>query len=74
MNKDLLRKNIQAYLEKTAAKLERFAKDKAEREQRVQYYQSWSSSRIQGMNPDDLYDYLSKLWAMQIWGSQFLSV
>ncbi len=70
MNKDLLRKHIQAYLEKCSANPEQFAKDKVEREERVHYYQSWSSSRMQGMTPDDLFEYLSKLWAMLIWGNK----
>ncbi len=41
-----------------------------ERADRVKYYQSWTKSRILQMNEEDLYDYISKLWAMLIWGNK----
>ncbi|QEC44691.1 hypothetical protein [Pseudobacter ginsenosidimutans] len=41
-----------------------------ERQQRVAYYQSYDRQRILNMTPDEVYTYLSQLWAMLIWGNK----
>jgi hypothetical protein len=38
--------------------------------ERPGYYQSWSRDRPLSMVEDDLYDYLSRLWAMLSWGNK----
>ena len=70
MNKQLLTKHIQPFLERyqnpTLEAQESF-KDRAER---VEYYQAWSKERLLKMTEDDFYEFLAKLWAMLIWGNK----
>ncbi len=70
MNTDLLRKHIKEYVQ-------HIQKDKllheqyiAERQERTDYYQSWTVERISSMNEEEFYEYISKLWAMLIWGNK----
>lgn len=44
--------------------------DIAERSQRIEYYQSWTKERLLAMSEEDLFDYLTKLWAMIMWGNK----
>lgn len=70
INKDLLRKHITSFLKKFSKEPERLKTDKSERDQRILYYQSWTKERILAMNEDDILEYISKLWAMLIWGNK----
>lgn len=49
---------------------EKHESDFAERQERTNYYQSWTEDRILKMNEDDLYEYIAGLWAMLIWGNK----
>ena len=39
-----------------------------ERNNRIKYYQSFTADKIKEMSVDDLYEYISNLWSMIIWG------
>lgn len=41
-----------------------------ERKQRLAFYQSFSREKILSMCEEDFYEYLSRLWAMVIWGNK----
>ncbi|MGD0258764.1 MAG: hypothetical protein ABSD29_02960 [Verrucomicrobiota bacterium] len=70
MNTDLLRKHIKNYLAKLTASPKKFDEDIKERQERAAYYKSWTTDKLRKMTKDDLAEYLSKLWAMRIWGNK----
>lgn len=70
MDKSLLQKHIKSFLNKLTNAPEKLKSDETERIDRVKYYQSWSKEKILKMTPEDLLEYLSKLWAMLIWGNK----
>ncbi len=70
MNRQKLGKHANAFVATVAAKPAEFEKDFQERQSIVSYYQSFSKRRISEMNEEDVYDYLSRLWAMLIWGNK----
>ena len=41
-----------------------------ERKERIAFYQSFSSDKLLTMTEDDFYKYISRLWAMIIWGNK----
>ena len=41
-----------------------------ERETRKDYYKSYDYEKIIGMSEEEFYEYISKLWAMIIWGNK----
>jgi hypothetical protein len=65
-----LKKHIDAYKPKFKKDHEKQINDLAQRKERIDYYQSWTKEKILAMTEDDLYDYISKLWAMLIWGNK----
>lgn len=70
MDSVLLRKQLRIYkqnLEKDPAK---HASDLAERTERIAYYQSWTKDLILAMTEEGFYEYITKLWAMLIWGNK----
>ena len=70
MNIDLLRKHIGRYTQNLAKNPEKQAEDLAERKERMDFYQSWTKERILSMSEEDFYSYISRLWAMLIWGNK----
>jgi len=70
MNTTLLQKHIKDYLAKLAATPQQFAADLKERQERAAYYQSWTAEKLHKMTKEELGEYLSKLWAMRIWGNK----
>lgn len=69
-NNDRLQKHLSDYLRKIATADSAFARIARERRDRVVYYQSWTADRLRAMSEEDLLEYLSKLWAMLIWGNK----
>ncbi len=41
-----------------------------ERLDSVKYYRAWNKEKLLAMSEDDLYEYISQLWAMLIWGNK----
>jgi len=70
MNKDLLRKHILKFVSDSKKNQKKFEKDFREREDLVNYYQSFKEERLLSMSEEDIYEYMSKLWAMLIWGNK----
>lgn len=70
MNKELLRNHIKEFVEKEGKRPERSNEDYQERLEFIEYYQSYTSDKILSMNEEDVYEYLSKLWAMLLWGNK----
>lgn len=71
MNYELLNEKLNEYLRKIeSANGEIEIQDLIEREEREKFYCSYTKERILSMDENDLYEYLSKLWAMIIWGNK----
>lgn len=70
MNNDLLKKKIQEYI--GVSKKEATEHDLAitERLEYVNQYNAFTKDRILSMDEDAIYEYLSPLWAMLIWGNK----
>jgi hypothetical protein len=66
---ELLRKHIKTWKAKLAQDPQRAALDKQERANRVVYYQAQTVDKIRHFSEDAFYEYISKLWAMLIWGN-----
>jgi hypothetical protein len=65
MDTQLLQKHIEKFIQSSDRKTHQ-----EERDERVIYYQSWTKKKILSMTEDDVYQYISKLWAMLIWGNK----
>ena len=65
-----LKKHVASYREYTEREPEEFAEASAERAERQAYYRSWTRERLLAMEPEEFEEYLSKLWAMLIWGNK----
>lgn len=48
----------------------KFVETLQERNDRVKYYQSFTADKIKNLNIDDMYEYISNLWSMLIWGNK----
>lgn len=70
LNQKILQTHINAYLRHTKNNATKFQADTEERKGRAEYYQGWSKARILKMDETDFADYLSRLWAMLIWGNK----
>lgn len=70
MDKSILQKHIKSFLKKIKDNPQKATVDRAERAKLVSIYQSWSSERILVMPEEDIYEYISSLWAMLIWGNK----
>ena len=68
MNKELLYKHLDNYLSKIKNETE--INDLNERLEREEYYKSYTADKIVSMNEEEFYEYISKLWAMIIWGNK----
>jgi len=47
-----------------------FQTDINERKKLIEYYKSWSANKIRKMTEEKVYEYISPLWAMLIWGNK----
>lgn len=74
MNTALLDQHISNFKKKLSTNATLDQEHYEERRQRVTFYQAWDEERIKNMTPDDVYEYLSKLWAMLIWGNKHYAV
>jgi len=70
VNIELLKKHIESYKINLKKDPEKRINDLNERKERIGYYQSWTKDKILSMTEDDLYNYISRLWAMLIWGNK----
>ena len=70
MNKELLRKSLNNYKGFLDKEKIISTEELKERKSTVQYYKGFTKDKIKQMDDNDLYEYLSKLWAMLIWGNK----
>ena len=70
MNKQILIRHIKHFIEDKRKDPDRFNKDYKERLKLVDYYQSFTRDKIIAMTEEDIYEYISQLWAMLIWGNK----
>ncbi len=70
MNKSLLNKHIQSFVAKQEKESKRSLADLKERGELVNYYCSITAEKILHLTEEEIYEYFSKLWAMQIWGNK----
>ncbi|MCK6427586.1 MAG: hypothetical protein L6Q72_00650 [Burkholderiaceae bacterium] len=70
MKTELLRKHLKHYLERVREGGREFVATSKERRERAAYYQGWTAERLRAMSEDELAEYVSKLWAMLIWGNK----
>ncbi len=70
MNNAILQEHISSFLTESKAEKDKFTNDFKERLDQINFYQSYSKEKILEMNAEDIYKYISKLWAMLIWGNK----
>ena len=70
MDKDLLKKRLQKFVSDSYDKPEQFDADFKERNDSLSFYQAFTHDRIIQMTDDQIYDYISRLWAMRTWGNK----
>jgi hypothetical protein len=70
MNISKLNLAIESFVKKQKTKSTHYAEGYEERKERISFYQAYTSKRILRMTEDDLYEYISKLWSMLIWGNK----
>lgn len=70
MNYELLNEKINEYLELIKTNKDYEIKDLIEREERKVFYNSYTKEKILNMDEAEFYKYISKLWAMIIWGNK----
>jgi len=70
MNTNRLKKHINIFIKKYKNQPKKFADDLQERKELISYYQSFTKEKILNMDKDQIYEYISKLWAMLIWGNK----
>jgi hypothetical protein len=70
MNKDLLKKHIQEFISDSKNNPDKFNQDWKERLDFISYYNSFSKDKMTRMTEEDIFEYISKLWAMLIWGNK----
>jgi hypothetical protein len=70
MKVDLLKKHAANYLRHIEANRSEYEATRRERREQATYYQSWTAERLRSMSAEELLVYMSRLWAMLIWGNK----
>jgi len=70
MNLELLKKHINKYKQNIDSDKEKFSDAIEERKEIVLFYQGFDKERISSFNNEDIYEYMSGLWAMLLWGNK----
>ncbi len=65
-----LKKHIESYKQYSQAESTKYTEENAKRLERRHYYQSWDRDRLLAMTTEEFEEYISKLWAMLIWGNK----
>ncbi|MCX6265739.1 MAG: hypothetical protein NTW16_00045 [Bacteroidetes bacterium] len=70
MDKSLLKKHIKDLMQKLSTDPEKLERDLKQRSEDIEYYSHYSGEKILAMDYEEVYSYLSRLWAMIIWGNK----
>ncbi len=65
-----LKEHIQKYKQNIKHDPDAYAADSSSRKERRDYYRSWTKDRLLNMSQEEFEEYISKLWAMLIWGNK----
>ena len=70
MNTDRLSKHARAFVKKAKESPEKLEKARSERNEHSRVYQAWTADRLEPITEEGLYEYISPLWAMRMWGNK----
>jgi hypothetical protein len=70
MKIEVLKRHLKAWKTRLAQDPVRAEHDRAQRDERVAYYQSQTADKIRSMTEEEFLEYIAKLWAMLIWGNK----
>jgi hypothetical protein len=70
MDTALLKKHITKYIHSIKSDKDAYEQDREERMERSKYYQGWTPEKLESMTEEQIYEFISKLWAMLIWGNK----
>ena len=70
MNKQILLSSVSEFSKKIKSNAAYYNENRDDREARKMYYQSFTKEKILAMTEDDFLEYISKLWAVLIWGNK----
>lgn len=70
MNNSKLQSAISAFVKNKKANAAYYDDNWTERKERKAYYQSFTKDKLLAMAEEDLFEYISKLWSMVIWGNK----
>ena len=74
MNLQLLRKHINLFVSDSKKNPNKFKQYWDERIELISYYQKYDATKILEMTEEHIFEYISKLWAMLIWGNKHYKV
>lgn len=61
---------IQAFIKKQSTNAAYYEENWNERKERKAYYQSFTKDKLLAMTEEDFLEYISKLWAVLMWGNK----
>jgi len=70
MDKKILQEATARYRRWITQHHDEFAEEAGRRAERKAFYQSWTKSRILSMDEEGFLEFMSKLWALEMWGSK----
>lgn len=70
MNIKILKNHINDFIKKHKDNPQKYQEDINERKEFIEYYHDYTKEKILQMDEEQIYEYLSKLWAMLIWGNK----
>ena len=70
MNHQILDHSISRYTDWIAQNQEEWEEERAQRAERKAFFQSWTRERISTMDEDCYLEFMSKLWALRMWGNK----
>ena len=70
MDTSLFKKHILKYIQQIETDIVTYIQDKKKRSDRSAYYLSWTPEKLNSMTEEQFYEFITKLWAMLIWGNK----
>ena len=70
MNLDRLDHHAKTYVSKLKQHRQKMAEDLAEREERKRFFFDYTADRLTSLSVDEFIVYMSRLWAMLVWGNK----
>ena len=70
MNRQILAASISRYIEWIAENQTEWEEEKAQRTERKAFFQAWTRERLENMDQESFLEFMSKLWALRMWGNK----